>query len=109
MGIFRMIGMMSIVPTTILLTVSFFVLFAAGKADGKGLKNFGLVVAILLWICAALVLSSGFYMASSGKHLLTSRMSYLMNCGMQPQMMQKHMMYPMMKKPMMMHKKMMGK
>jgi len=49
----------AIVPMTMLLTVSFFVLLAARKADSQGVKAFGYVLAVLLWISAALVLSMG--------------------------------------------------
>jgi len=47
----------AIVPMTILLTVSFFVLLVARKTDVQGLKVFGFVVAALLWVCAAIMLS----------------------------------------------------
>ena len=68
MGFFRLAGFFSMVPATMMITVSFFVLFAVSKADQKQLKAFGWVVAGLLWLCALLVLTSGLYMSSmSGK------------------------------------------
>jgi hypothetical protein len=62
----RMLGMFALVPTTILLTVSFFVLFALKQVEEKVLKTFGLVVAVLLWVSAALVFSAGIFAISSG-------------------------------------------
>lgn len=38
----------------IILAISFFVLLGARKADSKGLKVFGYIIAILLWISIAL-------------------------------------------------------
>jgi low temperature requirement protein LtrA len=43
----------------LLLAVSFFIMVAARKNDSQGLKTFGYVIAVLLWICAALVLGRG--------------------------------------------------
>ena len=55
----------SVVPATILLIVSFFVLFAAEKVSGKGLKTFGWVLAVLLWIYAAGIVLMGTYAVTS--------------------------------------------
>lgn len=49
-------GVFVLVHALILLTVSFFVLSAALKSDSQGLKTFGVIIAVLLWIAAALVL-----------------------------------------------------
>jgi hypothetical protein len=62
----RMLGMFALVPTTMLLTVSFFVLFALKQVEEKVLKTFGLVVAVLLWVSAALVFSAGIFAVASG-------------------------------------------
>lgn len=68
MGFFRLAGFLSMIPATMMITVSFFVLFAVSKADQKQLKAFGWVVAGLLWLCALTVLTTGMYMSSlSGK------------------------------------------
>lgn len=62
-------GVLFLVPTVMLLTVSFFVLFAVGKVEEKNLKIFGRIVAILLWIVAACVLFSGIYFSfNKGQH-----------------------------------------
>ncbi len=47
-----------IVKVLALLTVSFFVLLSARKADSQGLKLFGYAIAVLLWILAAVVLGT---------------------------------------------------
>lgn len=49
----------SFVHAVILLAVSFFVLLVSRKADLQGIKTFGLVIAILLWVGAALVFGKG--------------------------------------------------
>lgn len=56
---FRFIGLLSIIPATVLLTISFFVIYATKKTEGEGLKKFGMTIAVLLWICSFLVFSAG--------------------------------------------------
>lgn len=51
-------GLISFIFTVLLLAVSFFVLFVARKTEMQRLKLFGYVIAILLWICAAIVFSA---------------------------------------------------
>lgn len=48
-----------VIPMTMLLVVSFFVLITARKIDSRGIKAFGYVVTCLLWICAAFILFVG--------------------------------------------------
>jgi hypothetical protein len=55
----HMFGILAVIPFTMLLTVSFFVLFARQKAEDSNLKMFGLIVAVLLWVGAAIVLVAG--------------------------------------------------
>ena len=50
-----------------LLVVSFFVLFTIRKIDTEALKAFGYVLAVMLWICAALALSCGMYTLATGR------------------------------------------
>ncbi|MFA5320786.1 MAG: hypothetical protein WBE75_06005 [Candidatus Omnitrophota bacterium] len=57
----RFAGLFSVVPAAILLSVSFFVLFAARKCDGRKLKIFGYAVGGFLWLTCALLLLSGIY------------------------------------------------
>jgi hypothetical protein len=93
----RLTGLFAIVPTTLVLTVSFFVLFTLRKVESNVLKSFGYIVAALLWVSALLLFSSGVYTLSTGK------------CPMQKMMMQKQAMIRsgMMDKQIMMDKKMM--
>lgn len=64
----RMMGMAFIIPMTLLLTISFFVLFALRKETGRRIRLFGYVVAVLLWVSSAIVLSAGIYTVATGKH-----------------------------------------
>ncbi|MCX5707160.1 MAG: hypothetical protein NTW13_05880 [Candidatus Omnitrophica bacterium] len=63
----RLTGLCAIIPTTLLLTVSFFVLFILRKVESNILKAFGYVVASLLWLSALLVFSCGVYTLATGK------------------------------------------
>ena len=92
----RLMGLGAIVPTTLVLTLSFFVLFALREVKSNVLKAFGYVVAALLWLSALLIFSSGIYTMATGR------------CPMQKMMMQKQEMAcrkmmdkPMIGKPMM--------
>jgi len=93
----RLTGLFAIVPASLVLTVSFFVLLALRKVESNVLKAFGYVIAALLWVSALLVFSSGVYTLSTGK------------CPMQKMMMQKkgRIYHDMMGKKMMMDKQMM--
>ena len=73
----KLMGLFAIVPTTLILTVSLFVLLSLRKVESDALKAFGYCVAALLWISAILVFSSGVYTIATGK------------CPMQKMMMQK--------------------
>ena len=82
-------AVLALVPVAMLLTVSYFVLFARQKTEDASLKTFGLAVAIVLWVAAAIVLGVGIagmccHYGSCGK------MGMMMNhegmqgmCGMQ--------------------------
>ncbi|MGB3242622.1 MAG: hypothetical protein WBB66_07200 [Candidatus Omnitrophota bacterium] len=59
-------GLTGIIPVAILLAVSFFVLLALENVKKQGLKTFGYVVAVLLWISAALMLFMGIYGLTAG-------------------------------------------
>ena len=72
MGLFRLVGFLAIVPATILLTISFFVLLALRKIEAQGLKAFGYVVASLLWVGALMIFSLGIYTVSTGRHPMMS-------------------------------------
>ena len=70
----RIFGLLSLIPASMFLMVSFFVLFAARKAETEGLKKFGKVIAVFLWICAAVVLSFGI-------GVLSGRLSPMRQCS----------------------------
>jgi hypothetical protein len=52
--------MILLIPTAILLAISFFVLVTVAKVEAKGLKIFGWVICVFLWLVAALILSTAF-------------------------------------------------
>ncbi|MBI4706584.1 MAG: hypothetical protein HY761_01485 [Candidatus Omnitrophica bacterium] len=74
----RSMGLFAIVPTTLLLTVSFFVLLAVRKIEAQGLKAFGYVVAAFLWISSLLMLSGGIFTVATGKPLMRCPMMEMM-------------------------------
>ncbi len=55
----------SLMPATICVTIGYFVLFAASKADG-GIKIFGAVLAIWLFAIAAFIPIIGAYVTLAG-------------------------------------------
>ncbi len=63
----RIMGFLALIPTSVLLTAAFFVLFAVEKVAGQGLRTFGKFVAVLLIIIAALIFSKGVYTVVTGK------------------------------------------
>lgn len=70
MGPAMFLGVFFIVPTVVLVTLSFFVLFVNRKSSEQGLKAFGYAVAILLWLSAAALLVLLAYTVSMGRHHL---------------------------------------
>ena len=62
----RWMGLIAFLPMAGLLTVSFFVLFAAERAHGKNLKTYGKAVAAILIIVASLVFAKGAYVLATG-------------------------------------------
>jgi hypothetical protein len=86
MNIFRLVGLFTIIPATLLLTISFFVLFSLRKIETEGLKAFGYVITTLLWVGAALVFSAGVYIISTGRHPMMGMMQQMMQ-GQMPGMM----------------------
>jgi hypothetical protein len=87
----NLLGLFAIIPTTVLLTISFFVLFALAKTESGALKTFGYVIAVCLWISAALIFSSGIYMITTGRHPMMNMMQEMMKGQMQQPMMQRQM------------------
>ena len=56
----------TLIPATILLTISFFVLVVLRKIEARPLKVFGYIIAVLLWIGSLLIVSSGINSLSAG-------------------------------------------
>lgn len=56
----------SFMPATFLVTLGYFVLFAASNSDDRRLKLFGRVLAIWLFTIPALILIMGAYASLSG-------------------------------------------
>jgi len=97
MNIIRLVGLLAIIPVALLLTVSFFVLFALGKIQEKRLKTFGYVIVALLWVGALLVTSLGAYTVYTGRHPMMEimkgmRMQSMMGSQMPMTMQQREMM-----------------
>ncbi len=64
---FRLMGLFALFPITMTLTISFFVLFTREKTTNRGLRSFAGIVAVLLWLCAALALFGGIKVLSTGR------------------------------------------
>ena len=96
MTMFRLSGLITIIPATLLLTISFFVLFALRKVETQGLKSFGYVVVSLLWISSLWFFSIGVYTISTGRppmicmmqQMMKDKMHSMMKDGRMPAMMQ---------------------
>jgi hypothetical protein len=82
----------AVIPITVLLTVSFFVLLAGEKAASNGLKKFAKVLAVLLWISSGLLVVGAAARVCCGPTMMCHRP--LMHQGMGP-MHGKHAMCPM--------------
>ena len=103
----KLIGLVAIIPLTMLLTVSFFVLLVLRKVEASPLKIFGYVIAALLWLSALMVLSGGIYNLSTGKcpmmtamHQMKMKMCPMMKGGMMPPpMIEEGMLPEMLKEP----------
>jgi hypothetical protein len=66
MGI-RLMGVFALIPSTVLLTISFFVLVVARKVESHALKVFGYVVAAFLWASVAAIASAGLLTIATGR------------------------------------------
>jgi hypothetical protein len=81
----HMLGVLALVPVAMLLTVSFFVLFTREKTEVASLKTFGLVVAVVLWVAAAVILGAGLVGMACWHHGECGKMGMMMNgrgpCG----------------------------
>jgi hypothetical protein len=78
MEITKLVGLFTVIPGTMLLVASFFVLFTISKTEKQGLRAFGYTVVTLLWVAAFLVLSVGVYSVFSSRHLKFCPMQEMM-------------------------------
>jgi len=78
---FKMMGMIAIVPITMLLVISFFVLFAASKSESKGLKGFGAVLAVLLWLSAVVLSTTCIFVMAKGGPMMMQKMMMMQQMG----------------------------
>lgn len=83
----RLASLFAIIPMTLLLAVSFFVLFFIRKSETLALKAFGYVIAAMLWIGALLIFSAGVYAFSIGRRPSMGMMMQKMMCGQVQEMM----------------------
>ncbi|MHB9156074.1 MAG: hypothetical protein ACYC5N_10380 [Endomicrobiales bacterium] len=83
MYIVRFLGTFAIIPATLLLTTSFFVLMAVQSIQVPGLRVFGYFVAVLLWLTAALILFVGFFALFTGRNPLKPVLQHMMKAQMQ--------------------------
>ena len=74
----RLLGLFAVIPISLLLTVSFFVLIAVCKLENKALKAFGYVIATLLWVAVIVAFSVGLYVVITGKHPLIEMILHMM-------------------------------
>jgi len=89
MDISKFLGIYTIIPATLLLTVSFFVLVVLRKIEVRSLKVFGYAITGLLCIAAALVFSMGVYVMATGRHPVITMMKSMMCPSMMPGMQHK--------------------
>ena len=61
MAAIEFVGLYWLIPLSLLLTTSFFVLYALRKETSRGLQVFGKVVVAFLWLAAGIVLFTGVY------------------------------------------------
>ena len=87
MGMFRLSHLLAIVPISILLMLSFFVLLSLRKVEEKALKAFGHVVASLLWLAALVVFSGAVFSMAKGIIAAKSTMQQRMKAVCMSQMM----------------------
>lgn len=61
-----LMGTLRLIPASLLLVVSFFVLFTVPKCTDKKLKVFGIVLSVFLWVAALIILVGGIFEFSRG-------------------------------------------
>jgi hypothetical protein len=78
----KMFPLLVIVPISVLLTLSFFVLYALRKVEEKPLKTFGYVVVGFIWLAALIMFSGAVYKMAKApmpmKYMMQQRMGSMM-------------------------------
>lgn len=74
---------LSLIPATFFVTIGYFVLFASSKAEG-GIKAFGLVLAIWIFVIALFPPIAGAYLTLSGQCPIEQMMKEFSKRGAQP-------------------------
>jgi len=64
----RIMGLLVMIPASMLLTASFFVLFAVERAKEKDLKMLGKIVAVVLLIVSSLIFAKGLFIVITGQN-----------------------------------------
>jgi glucan phosphoethanolaminetransferase (alkaline phosphatase superfamily) len=82
MGSVRLLGLFALIPITVLLSISFFILLVLNTIKSEGLKILGYCLAVLLWVSAALVFSAGIYTISTGRNPMKCMMEEKMHTHM---------------------------
>ena len=62
----KSLGIFAIIPATVLLAISFFILVVANNVKEQVIKSFGNIIAMLLWVAAALLFITGITGTSKG-------------------------------------------
>jgi hypothetical protein len=68
MGLGRFMGFFVVIPASVLLAISYFVLLTIRKAETGALRAFGYVVASVLWTAVAFFFVVGIYILGTGKY-----------------------------------------
>ena len=62
----KMAPLIAVIPISLLLTLSFFVLLSLDKAQTKKLKIFGKLVAVILWLAVLVIVLGGINRLAKG-------------------------------------------
>lgn len=77
MFIVRFLGTFALIPATLFLMMSFFVLLAAESIRTQGLRFFGYFVALLLCVTAVSMLFVGVYVLFTGRNPLRPLLQHM--------------------------------
>ena len=86
MLLMRALGAFAIIPASLLVALSFFVLVVGQKMAVKKIKTLGYLAAVMLWAGALVFLSAGSYTMATGKHPLMFMVGQMMKMHKQMMM-----------------------